>query len=251
MLAHNLRSKQKRFVADLTTITLNVIKELYRTHPFNENITLARFLCAMTRNDCKGKPLFYALEQDSINEPSTFHFHRKAYQQANELVVTLPLVIEGVFGERVAQKWINEDAWDAVENYSVKKIDPDNPMKGVYIKNNKEDTWQSNNDNSEFGFQDFEYEEGDGKIEFSNFDMLAMETKIHHVLNDGGESCKTSKTIKTLKTTTTAPASEEVSSLTENIPDYTKIAEVLAAPGLDADKIQKVKALIMQPEKET
>ena len=92
--------------------------------PVDSNVTLAKLLFALPSSDTSDKLLFFMIEQDYNNSNVVFHYSKNNHQKANEVITTLLLFVEGVFGKAVAQEWIMDEAWTLVENYQVARLDP-------------------------------------------------------------------------------------------------------------------------------
>ena len=185
-IATNLRSKLKRFQDDTLTESYHHCKSIYYASPLDQNVTLAKLLMSMRATARQGKQLFLLLEQDHDKGKLIFHFNKNTYQQAFEVISTLPLFIEAVLGEDVAKHWFMEDVWYDLELFKYELVDPLDPMKEVKIITTKTDNW--NNSDSDFKIHKLEHvddEEG-SQILITNFDMVKMETKISHPLGNDG-----------------------------------------------------------------
>ena len=168
-------------------MSYNFIKSIYRLSPVDNNVTLAKVLLALPASETSEKPLFYIIKQEYDNAEVIFHYKRSNHQRANEIVTTLPLFIEGVFGREVADEWIMQDAWDQVDNYRMEKIDPKNGLKGVKIMNADQEEWDdSDSEYDEMGMEDVN--DDDGEIIITNFDLVRLDTQATHIIGDDGKS---------------------------------------------------------------
>ena len=207
-IAASLRSKMKNFNETALTMEYEYIKGIHNQHPKDPNITLNKFLSAIYSRKYENRPLFYAIEQDNLNDPTLFHYNVDLEQEVKEVVTALPILIEAVFGKAVATEWIDKAGWGALKNYTFTFIDPKDPFKGIIIKtHDNEDKKTPTKQYDEFEVNDlFPDEEAD--IYITNLDMIRMETEKTHILQDDGKSCQTSSsTVDSTTSDTKTPSS--------------------------------------------
>jgi hypothetical protein len=106
-MANKLRSKHKRFLKDIITISMSTIKNIHKVINITPHVSLMQVLMSWHSDGFADRNLFISLDEyrDNIN----FTYHKDAQEKASNIIPLLSLILEDKYRPR-AWKWSHDEA---------------------------------------------------------------------------------------------------------------------------------------------
>jgi hypothetical protein len=108
-MADKLRSKQKRFLKDIITVSTSTIKNIHKVIDIAPHVSLMQVLMSWRSAEFPDRNLFISVDEyrDNVN----FTYHKDTQEEASNIIPLLSLILEGKYGPR-AWEWFHDEARD-------------------------------------------------------------------------------------------------------------------------------------------